>query len=434
MQASKYRNLLVWKLMRNRVSNFKKQILSNSAFVLLSTISVGAPSVLVLYVADFALLQSDFSLFIKVWAITATLTVGATAPLYTYAPILRMNFGEADSEFDYSFFLVSFIIGLVFVLPIQLIFVSWLFEVRTFASLFPIVLFATLSISFNVKNSLLIAKGSYALYFSSASVFGLIACLSLLLIKIFNGKSISIFFYAFCLAFGLASCDKIVHSIWTFSWNRHHAFVNHIHTMNSSASFLVTVFITSVSTFVLNGPLILGSYIGASDTQLISFGAFLNIGLICFTILNSFTAPVQTALISCWERSEYQRFRSLYRKSFVFYFLFTAFTTICLAFTINFLARLYVPSVEPQSEITLFILIAGFGFSTMLVLPRLGLMISDQYRGLIKIWLVGLATFLVGIFVPIDPFGAMVFAPTLSSGLMLIACHLSFNVRFSQVL
>ena len=75
--------------MSRKFSIYKNLIIRNGSFVFLASIAIGVPSVVVLYVADSVLIRRDFSTFIKVWALTNTLIVGVTSPLFTYAPNLR---------------------------------------------------------------------------------------------------------------------------------------------------------------------------------------------------------------------------------------------------------------------------------------------------------------------------------------------------------
>lgn len=410
-------------------SNYRNLIMQSGFFVFLASISIGIPSVLALYVADAVLTSKDLSTFIKVWALTNTLIVGVTSPLITYAPNLRMDFKEESLHFDHSFFPVSFLSSLIIVIPIELISFYWIFDITSYINLVSITLFTIFSVSFNAKNALLISKGSYKQYFYCSSVFGTIASASLFLLKSVGFQSVSMLFLVFSFAFGIASIDQFLYLSLHFNSHKFREFVSRIVKMQAFTPFLTTIFITSCSTFILNGPLLFGSLIGANDSQLVTFGTCLNIGLICYTILNSFTAPIQTSLISSLKQPENGDFGLIYRNSFHSYLLFTLFLTIFLSATINFFARIYVPSVFHLNFITRLILVAGLGFSTLTGLPRLGLMISKHYSQLFFIWCGGLSLFIFVVFLPIDPFAAMVLAPTLSSCLILIVCFLTFKVQ-----
>lgn len=408
--------------MKANFSNYRNLIMQNGIFVFLSSIAIGVPSVLVLYVADSVLTREHLSTFIKVWALTNTLIVGVTSPLITYAPNLRMDFKNETAQFDQNFFLMSAITSLIIIIPIEFIAVCWLFGITDFMVLISLTLFTIFSISFNVKNALLIAKGAYGKYLLGASVYGLAASVALLLFKYIEFQSISILFYLFSFALGIASIDRFLALLVDFPTLGFPAFVSRIVKMKTFTPFLITVFITSCSTFILNGPLLFGSLIGSSNSQLVTFGTCLNIGLICYTILNSFTAPIQTSLIYSLNQSEKGRFGQIYRKSFNNYLLFTLFLTIFLSATLNFFAQIYVPSVLHLSFITRLILVAGLGFSTLAGLPRLGLMISKRYSQLFFIWCGGLSLFFLVVFLPVDPFTAMVLAPTVASLFILVAC------------
>jgi len=81
------------------------------------------------------------------------------------------------------------------------------------------------------------------------------------------------------------------------------------------------------------------------------------------------------------------------------------------------------------NPMTRIILVAGFGFSTLSGLPRLGLMISKRYLHLFFIWCGGLVLFVSVVLLPIDPISAMVLAPTTSSFFILVACAMTFKNR-----
>ncbi len=388
----------------------------------LSNIAIGVPSVLALYVADSVLTREYLSVFIKVWALTNTLIVGVTSPLITYAPNLRMDFKNDAAQFDQYFFTLSFITSLIIIIPIEFIAVYGLFGITNYTVLISLALFIIFSISFNVKNALLIAIGDYGRYLLGASMYGISASMALLIYEYTKFQSISILFHIFSFALGVASVDRLLASVLNFSTLGFPVFVSRIVKMKTFTPFLITIFITSCSTFILNGPLLFGSLIGSSNSQLVTFGTCLNIGLICYTILNSFTAPIQTLLISSLNNSENGHFGLIYRKSFSTYLLFTLFLTIFLSVTLNFFARIYVPSVLHLNFMTRLILIAGLGFSTLVGLPRLGLMISKRYSQLFFIWCGGLIVFFLVVFLPVDPFIAMVLAPTTASFFILVAC------------
>jgi hypothetical protein len=72
-------------------------------------------------------------------------------------------------------------------------------------------------------------------------------------------------------------------------------------------------------------------------------------------------------------------------------------------------------------------LVAGLGFSTLAGLPRLGLMFSKRYSQLFFIWCGGLFLFFLVFFLPVEPFTAMVLAPTIASFFILIACTASLG-------
>lgn len=409
-------------------SSYKNLIIQNGIFVFLASIAIGVPSVFALYVADSVFISEDFSTFIKVWALTNTLIVGVTSPLFTYAPNLRMDFKEKPAEFDQHFFPVSFLSSLIILIPIEFIAVYWIFDMTDLTFLISLNIFIIFSVSFNVKNALLISKGAYGKYFTSASIFGAIASISLILLKFVEYQSISTLFYIFGFAFGIASIDRFHTLLFDFSSHNLRAFVAQILKMNTFTAFLITIFITSCSTFILNGPLLFGSYIGASYSQLVTFATCLNIVLICYTILNSFTAPIQTSLISSLGKSESGHFNLIYRKSFSNYLLSTLLLTVFLTITINFWARIYIPSVLRLNFTSRLILVAGLGFSILSGLPRLGLMIFKRYLQLFFIWCGGLVSFFAIVFLPIGPFNAMVLAPTISSFFILIACTISFKI------
>jgi hypothetical protein len=404
-------------------------IMRNSVLSFLSMISIGLPSVLILWFANSSLEQNDLATFIKVWALVNTLIVGLTSPLFTYAPNLRFSFKHVVSDFDSYFFPVSFFTCSIFVLPVELIVVYFMYGVKDLLFLASLVLFTIFSISFNTKNAFLISQGSYISYFFSSIVFGLTSTLCLIFSDAFDFHSIASLFFIISFAFGVASIDKILYTIKDFSFHGMRAFVSQVQKEKSFATFLVTVFLISASTFILNGPLLFGAYIGVNSVQLLTFGAFLNIGLICYTMLNSFTSPIQTSLISVLKSSDYEQFRLIYRKSITFFCLAVVVVTLFLTATLNFFAHVYVPSVSSQSEMARLVLAAGLGFSTLTGLPRIGLMILNQYLLLLWIWLVGLASFLVCIFLPIDSFSAMVLAPTTANGLILAACYIAFKHR-----
>jgi len=408
--------------MSNKLSSYRNSIIQNGIFVFLANIAIGVPSVFVLYVADSALSREYLSAFIKVWALTNTLIVGITSPLITYAPNLRMDFKNDVAQFDQYFFSISFITSLVIIIPTEIVAVCWLFGITNFMVLISLSLFIIFSISFNVKNALLIAKGAYRKYFLGASVYGITASVVLQFFKYIEFQSISILFYIFSFALGIASLDRFFNLVVDFSTLGFPAFVSRIVRMKTFAPFLITVFITSCSTFILNGPLLFGSLIGSSNSQIVTFGACLNIGLVCYTILNSFTSPIQTSLISSLNQSGNSRFALIYRKSFNNYLLFTFFLTIFLSATLNFFAQIYVPSVLYLNFTTRLILVAGLGFSTLAGLPRLRLMISKCYLQLFFIWCGGLSLFFLVVFLPIAPFTAMVLAPTVANLFILVAC------------
>ena len=411
-------------------------ILRNGAFVFLATVAIGTPSVFVLYVANIVLLPNELSNFVKIWALINTLIVGVTSPLLTFAPNLRLDFGRSFKEFDDSFFAVSTFMCSIFVIPTQLAAYFWVFDLEDSGTLVPLTLFSVFSISFSIKNALLIAKASYSKYFSSAALFGLTTSLGLLFVNVTRVGSVSLLFYVFGFALAVASVDKFVLSLVFFSHQKLQRFIFLIYKLKSFYSLLVTIFITSTSVFIINGPLIIGSYIGANDAELITFGTFLNIGFILYTILNSFTAPIQTRLISCLNSADFDQFQLVYRKAFKSYLLVAISTTLFLTITINFLAQFYISSVITKDIFSRLVLSASFGFSTLTVLPRVGLMILHRYLSLFLFWIAGLILFLFVIFLPINAFIAMVLAPASASGLILLACHLTFkhHIKFKSFL
>jgi hypothetical protein len=412
----------------------KFSVFRNFALNFWANVAIGIPSVFALYVADSVLTREDLSTFIKVWALTNTLIVGVASPLLTYAPNLRMDFKNETAQFDQHFFPVSLLSSLLIIIPIEFVVVYWMFDIKSLFVLIALTTFTVFSISFNIKNALLISKSAYGKYFFSACTFGTIASISLLLVKFMDFQSIAILFYLFSFALGAASADQLLSFVSDFSLTNFQMFVTRILRMKAFTPFLVTIFITSSSTFILNGPLLFGSFIGASNNQLVTFGTCLNIVLVCYTMLNSFTSPIQTSLISSLKQPDNVHFGLIYRKSFNSYLLFTLLLTVFLSVTINFLARIYVPSVLRLDFIIRLILVAGLGFSTLAGLPRLGLMISKRYSHLFFIWCAGLVSFVFVVFLPIDPFTAMVLAPTIASFSILVASTTTFrNTKISII-
>lgn len=408
--------------MINKFSNYRNLIIQNGIFVFFANIAIGFPSVLVLYVADSILTKEYLSTFIKVWALTNTLIVGVTSPLFTYAPNLRMEFKSDTTQFDQYFFSVSFFTSFIIIIPIEFVAIYLLFGITNILFLIALTLFIIFSISYNAKCALLISKGAYGRYLFSASVYGTVASVTLILVKFIGIQSISLLFFLFSFALGIASVDGFLALIFNFSPLGFRAFVSRIVEMKTFTPFLITIFVTSCSTFILNGPLIFGSLIGSSDSQLVTYGTCLNIGLICYTILNSFTAPVHTSLISSLKQRANGQFGLIYRKSFNSFLLFTFCLTIFLSATLNFFARIYVPSVLHLDLMTRLILVSGLGFSTLAGLPRLGLMIFKRYSQLFFIWCGGLLLFFLVVFLPVVPFTAMVLAPTVASLFILVGC------------
>ena len=397
-------------------------------FVFWASIAIGIPSVFALSVADSILTMEDLSTFVKVWALTNTLIVGVTSPLLTYAPNLRMDFKNEVEQFDQHFFSVSLLSNLLIIIPIQFVVIYWMFGIKSLSMLIALTAFTVFSISFNVKSALLISKGAYGKYLLSAFAFGAIASLSLLLVNFIDFQSITILFYLFSFALGVASVDQLLSFVSDFSMNNFLWFMSRVLRLKAFTPFLITIFITSCSTLIINGPLLVGSFIGASNNQLVTFGTCLNIGLICYTMLNSFTAPIQTSLISSLKQPDGVHFGLIYRRSFNSYLLFTLLLTVFLSVTINFLARIYVPSVLSLDFTIRLILVAALGFLTLANLPRLGLMISKRYSHLFFIWCAGLILFVFVVFLPIDSFAAMVLAPTISSFFILVASTTLFRI------
>ena len=379
---------------------------------------------LVLYITNLILFESDLVVFIEIWAIINTIIVGVTTPLYAYAPNLRMEFGGDSHEFDNNFFIVSFVTGLLIILPTEVLILSCFSGIHNFSIFFAAILFTVFSTSFNVNNAYLISKGNYRRYFISTSSYFVVSSIGLLVLGPFGFSTISSVLYIFSLGFAIGSAGSIFHSIANFTSVGFRAFVSTTRKLSSLSRLLILVFITGVSTLILNGPLVFGTRIGISAAQLITLGAFTNISLVFYTLLNSFTSPIQTEMVANFQTHNFLKFKEIYLKSFIFYVCFTVIVSVFLSFAIEFLTKLYVDSSTDINTTFRLIFVASFGLSTISALPRIGLMMVGQYASLLKIWFGGLSVFFVSLYIPFDPFSSIVVAQTVSSVLILVSCHL----------
>ena len=387
---------------------------------------MGFPSVLVLYIANLILFKSDVAVFIEIWAIINTIIVGVTTPLFTYAPNLRMEFGEDLHEFDNNFFIVSFITGLLIILPVEVLILSCFSGIQTFSIFFAVSLFTVFSTSFNINNAYLISKGNYRRYFISTARYFVVSSIGLLVLRPFGFSTISSVLYIFCLGLAIGSAESIFHSIANFTSVGFRAFVSTTRKLSSLSRLSILVFISGVSNLILNGPLIFGTRIGINADQLITLGAFTNISLVFYSLLNSITSPIQTEMIANFHTHNFLKFKEIYWKYFVLYVCFTVIVSAFLSFAIEFLTKLYVDSSTDINTAFRLIFVASFGLSTISALPRIGLMMVGQYASLLKIWFGGLSVFFVSLYIPFDPFSSVVVAPTVSAVLILVSCHLIF--------
>ena len=295
-------------------------------------------------------------------------------------------------------------------------------------------MFSLLSISFNINNALFIAKGSFFRYFFSTSAYCIASTIGLLIIGLWGIGNVPAILLVFCLGLAIGSINSLFHSARNFTLNGFRSFLLKAWHLNSFRRLLILVFISGSSTFILNGPLILGTRINIDTDQLVTLGAFTNILLVFYSVLNSFTSPVQTELVANFQTQNFRNFKNLYLKSIAFYSFSAFVVTILLTFTIGFLTKYYVDSSTEISATPRFLFIVGFGFSAITALPRIGLMIANRYSALFKIWLIGISAFAFSFLIPSNSLFLIVVAPTISSALILIFCFVTFNKQLKRYL
>ena len=400
----------------------------------IATASIGMPSVVVLYVANHILFKTDLATFIGIWSLINTIIVGITSPLISYAPNLRMELGKETLEFDKNFFLVSFTTCSIIVLPLELTIMRYFFDLKSYSLYAATLIFSLLSISFNINNALFIAKGSFIRYFYSTSAYCIASTIGLLIVGLWEIGNVPTIFLAFCLGLAIGSINSLFHSVRNFTLYGFRSFLLKAWRLNSFRRLLILVFITSASTFILNGPLILGTRFNTDTVQLITLGAFTNILLTFYSVLNSFTSPVQTELVANFQTQNFRNFRNLYLKSIAFYSFSAFIVTILLTFTIGSLTKYYVDSSTEISTTPRFLFIVGFGFSAITALPRIGLMIANRYSALFIIWLIGISAFVFSLLIASSSLFSIVVARTISSALILIFCLITFNKQLKRYL
>ena len=405
----------------------------NALFAVVATGAIGVPSVVVLYVADVILSKSDLTVFIQIWALINTIIVSITSPLIAYAPNLRMELSKDPVEFDNNFFMVSSITSLFIVIPIEMMLMRYFLGINTYAVYISTLLFTVLSVAFNVNNALLISKGKYFNYFVSTSVYCLTSTVGLLIFLQLGFGSIPSIMFIFSLGLAIGSANSMFHAARNFTPLGNRSFLLKVRYLNSLAKLLILVYITGASTLILNGPLIFGTRIGIDTFQLITLGVFTNISLVFYSVLNSFTSPIQTAFIANFNSHNFQNFKHLYIRTIIYYILCTVFITFFLTFSISFFANLYVNSSIEISAPLRVIFISGFGISTITALPRIGLMLVNDYRSLLKIWTIGLVTFFLSIFGSSDALLAVTVAQTISAFFILVFCHLALTKRIKHL-
>lgn len=404
------------------------RVLQNTSLVFISAVATGIPSVIVLYVADLVLSRAQLSEFIKTWALFGTLTVGVTSPLISFSPHLRREFGDSASEFDLYFFPTAVGACLVLIVPAELVILYLVVNIRNLTILAAVAFLTICSISFHVRNAHWISKGSFDRFCITSVLYGSISTFLLCIILKFNIQSPVVILFTFGVAFGIASSIGRLSKLDELSYRRFSLFLKLLRNLKSFSSFGALVVVTVISTFIINGPLLLGTSMHARDDELITFNAHCNICLVAFTILNSFSAPIQNALISS-KRSNPSDFKRLYQRLFTHFSILNLFALAFTTLTLNFFSSLYVSSALQTDILTRFLISSGFAFSSIATMPRIRMMFLNRYLSLVVFWFVGLVSFFLVLLLPGNALLLMALSQSVASGVILLLSHIACRLE-----
>jgi hypothetical protein len=191
---------------------------------------------------------------------------------------------------------------------------------------------------------------------------------------------------------------------------------------------------TFLSLILSNGAVSIGLKIGVTARELVLYSALLNMVLIPMTLLNAFTPPIMNIALELFATDQMVKLRQLYVRTGLFYVLVIAITSIVVTVSGAELLRIYLGAGFTLTKSNMILISISEGIATLIVLPRVFMVVIGQSKNILIIWVFGLFVFALTMFIPISSFMRIVLAPGISGlSIMLVSSLVFYTTTRTEV-
>lgn len=409
----------------------------SALYIACSQIFVGALSYGTVFVGARVLSVEDLARFSTVWAIVNTIILTTLIPIETYGPKLFIDMKEHDhrnevvSHSVVLYCLLSSVVAMsIFVMLnlLGLVSVSWEEEVAAGVFVLGAALYASkrtfATATSNFRSTLL-----HSILYATTGLLGLAVILStrtesMGLLFVVVGISAAVVYFL-----PLKDFQKL-----GFSRQK----ISEVVTLAKETRSMGVLRNLSIATFLSlilsNGAVSIGLKIGVTARELVLYSALLNMVLIPMTLLNAFTPPIMNIALELFATDQMVKLRQLYVRTGLFYVLVIAITSIVVTVSGAELLRIYLGAGFTLTKSNMILISISEGIATLIVLPRVFMVVIGQSKNILIIWVFGLFVFALTMFIPISSFMRIVLAPGISGlSIMLVSSLVFYTTTRTEV-
>jgi O-antigen/teichoic acid export membrane protein len=408
-----------------------RSIARDSVFLFLSTLFNGAVSYALFFVAARVLDARTLSSFLTIWAVTNTALLALTIPVDTYSPRFRLECEKRGiSAGDRLLLLSAYSLGAgiaVGALPFVGLVVGLLN--MSAGPAVAIALFALASAAFSSKRAFVTSNGAFHRYLGQTIVFSVLgmACLGVVLAIKPNQQAWLYLTLAAANVGGAASVARgygLVRRARRGTLRRSWPFVREVQALPTMSHL---VFVTLVTVTLTNGSLMFAKVIGTSSPVIVSYAAAVNLVMIPFTALNSFSGPIHNRFVRSIAKNDLVEVWHDYIVAAVWYLVAVVVVSFGALLGLRRLIGLYAGGKYSLSSGTCLGVSAAEGLATVGALPRALLVALGQARRVTPTWVAGLMAFGGVLILPVSALTRLVVAPGTAALVILVLSTLQIR-------
>lgn len=295
--------------------------------------------------------------------------------------------------------------------------------------------FTLASATFASRRAYLTSNGSFRTYLLQTVVLAAVGCVGLAIV-LGAGTSNQVWLWVPLTLANIAAAIAVSPRRHSYEGHRFKRFARlwpFVRSIDAPRTMARLIVVTLIAVTLSNGTLMVARLVGAPPTEIVAYAAAINLVLIPFTLINSFTGPIHNRFVQSIMDGDFVQVQKDYFSSGTRYLLAVGGFSLASYFGLGYVIGWYVGGGYSLSAAACFSITLAEGLATVTALPRALLVALGESRLVTPIWVAGLFVFTGTLFVwPLEPLARLVLAPGLASLTILIASTVVIRLGLAE--